>query len=75
VYARVARLLKRRPNRNGAINEMPQLRINAEGAPPGYSWGPKGSVWGWLLPAHETVAPGVPQQGHWFLPQLDTPLL
>ena len=49
------------------------IQINAEGAPPGYAWGPKGSVWGWLLPQHETVAAGVPQQGHWFLPQLDTP--
>lgn len=49
------------------------IQINAEGAPPGYAWGPKGSVWGWLLPQHETVAAGVPQQDHWFLPQLDTP--
>jgi len=49
------------------------IQINAEKAPPGYHWGPRGSVWGWLLPAHETAAPGVPQQGGWFLPQLDTP--
>jgi len=49
------------------------IQINAEKAPPGYHWGPRGTVWGWLLPAHETVAQGVPQQGHWFLPQLDTP--
>jgi hypothetical protein len=49
------------------------IQINAEKAPPGYTWGPRGTVWGWLLPAHETVAQGVPQQGDWFLPQLDTP--
>jgi len=49
------------------------IQINAEKAPPGYHWGPRGTVWGWLLPAHETVAQNVPQQGDWFLPQLDTP--
>lgn len=49
------------------------VQIDSAKAPPGYSWGPKGTIWGWLLPAHETTAPGVPQQGHWFLPQLDTP--
>jgi hypothetical protein len=49
------------------------IQINAEKAPPGYTWGPRGTVWGWLLPAHETVAQGVPQQGKWFIPQLDTP--
>jgi hypothetical protein len=36
-------------------------------------WGPKGTLWGWLLPAHETVGPDVPQEGHWFIPQLDIP--
>jgi hypothetical protein len=30
-------------------------------------------LWGWLLPAHETVGANVPQQDHWFLPQYDTP--
>lgn len=49
------------------------IQVDSEKAPPGYDWGPKGTLWGWLLPAHETVAPGVPQQGKWFLPQLDTP--
>jgi len=49
------------------------IQVNSEKAPPGYSWGPKGTLWGWLFPAHETVGPNVPQQGHWFIPQLDTP--
>ena len=49
------------------------IQINSEKAPPGYSWGPKGTLWGWLLPAHKTVGQNVPQQGHWFIPQLDTP--
>lgn len=49
------------------------IQINSEKAPPGYSWGPKGTLWGWLLPAHETAGQGVPQQGHWFIPQRDTP--
>jgi hypothetical protein len=49
------------------------VQVNSEKAPPGYSWGPQGTVWGWLLPVHERVAQGVPQQGDWFLPQLDTP--
>jgi hypothetical protein len=30
---------------------------------------PAGHLWGWLLPAHEKVAPGEPQLGRWFLPQ------
>jgi hypothetical protein len=34
---------------------------------------PTGNLWGWLLPAHEVAGPNVPQQGHWFVPQLDTP--
>jgi len=34
---------------------------------------PTGNLWGWLLPQHADAAPGVPQQGPWFLPQLDTP--
>ncbi len=49
------------------------IQINSEKAPPGYSWGPKGTLWGWLLPKHATVGQGVPQAGHWFIPQLDTP--
>lgn len=49
------------------------VQVDSEKAPPGYSWGPKGTLWGWLLPEHERVAQGVPQQGHWFIPQLDTP--
>lgn len=34
---------------------------------------PTGNLWGWLLPQHYDAPPGVPQQGPWFLPQLDTP--
>lgn len=49
------------------------IQVDSEKAPPGYSWGPKGTLWGWLLPAHERGVPGVPQQGRWFIPQLDTP--
>lgn len=49
------------------------IQINSEKAPPGYTWGPKGTLWGWLFPAHETVGQDVPQEGHWFIPQLDVP--
>jgi hypothetical protein len=49
------------------------IQVDSEKAPPGYEWGPKGTLWGWLLPAHETAGQGVPQQGKWFIPQLDTP--
>ena len=49
------------------------IQINSEKAPDTYPWGPKGTLWGWLLPAHETVGQNVPQQDHWFLPQYDTP--
>jgi hypothetical protein len=49
------------------------VEIDSEKAPPGYGWGPKGTLWGWLFPAHETAEPGVAQQGHWFIPQIDTP--
>jgi hypothetical protein len=49
------------------------IQINSEKAPDTYPWGPKGTLWGWLFPAHETVGQNVPQQGHWFTPQLDTP--
>jgi hypothetical protein len=34
---------------------------------------PYGTVWGWLLPQQEKAGEGVPQYGHWFLPQLDVP--
>ena len=49
------------------------IQINSEKAPAEYPWGPKGMLWGWLFPAHETVGQNVPQQDHWFIPQLDTP--
>ena len=49
------------------------IQINSEKAPAEYPWGPKGTLWGWLFPAHETVGPNVPQQDHWFLPQYDVP--
>jgi CHRD domain len=34
---------------------------------------PNGNLWGWLLPQHLDAPADVPQQGPWFLPQLDTP--
>jgi hypothetical protein len=46
------------------------IQIDSEKAPPGYSWGPKGTLWGWLLPAHERAVPGIPQRS-WYIPQLD----
>ena len=49
------------------------IQINSEKAPDTYPWGPKGTLWGWLMPAHDTVGQNVPQQDHWFLPQYDTP--
>lgn len=49
------------------------IQINSEKAPEDAPWGPKGTLWGWLFPAHETVGQDVPQEGHWFIPQLDTP--
>jgi hypothetical protein len=49
------------------------IQINSEKAPDSYPWGPKGTLWGWLFPAHETVDQDVPQQDHWFIPQIDTP--
>src|SRR3954465_5533719 len=45
------------------------IQINSEKAPSGYEWGPKGTLWGWIFPAHETVGQNVPQQNHWFIPQ------
>ena len=49
------------------------IQINSEKAPEEYPWGPKGTLWGWLFPAYEVVGPNVPQQDHWFIPQLDVP--
>jgi CHRD domain len=49
------------------------IQINSEKAPDQYPWGPKGTLWGWIFPAHETVGQDEPQAGHWFTPQLDTP--
>jgi hypothetical protein len=49
------------------------IQINSEKAPDKVSWGPKGTLWGWLFPAHETVGQDVAQQDHWFTPQFDTP--
>jgi hypothetical protein len=34
---------------------------------------PNGNLWGWFLPQHQDAPADVPQQGPWFLPQLDTP--
>jgi hypothetical protein len=44
------------------------IQINSEKSP-----APAGNLWGWILIAHETVGPDVPQEGHWFLPQYDMP--
>ena len=49
------------------------IQINSEKAPDNVPWGAKGTLWGWLFPAHDTVGQNVPQQDHWFIPQLDTP--
>ena len=49
------------------------IQINSEKAPDNVPWGNKGTLWGWLFPAHEAVGQNVPQQDHWFIPQLDTP--
>ena len=49
------------------------IQINSEKAPANLPWGPKGTLWGWLFPAHESAGQDVAQQDHWFLPQLDTP--
>ena len=49
------------------------IQINSEKAPVDYPWGPKGNLWGWLFPAHATVGANIPQQDHWFIPQLETP--
>jgi CHRD domain len=50
------------------------IQIDSEKAPVDEApWGPKGTLWGWIFPAHETAGADVPQEGHWFIPQLDTP--
>jgi hypothetical protein len=41
------------------------VQVNSQKAPP-----PRGNLWGWFQPAHETVAPDVPEEGHWYLPNL-----
>ena len=32
-----------------------------------------GMLWGWVLPDHQRAAADEPQQGHWFLPNIDVP--
>jgi hypothetical protein len=49
------------------------IQIDSEKAPAEAPWGPRGTLWGWIFPAHETVGQDVPLQDHWFIPQLDTP--
>jgi hypothetical protein len=49
------------------------VQIDSEKAPDEVPWGAKGTLWGWIFPAHETLGQDVPQEGHWFIPQLDTP--
>lgn len=31
---------------------------------------PKGNLWGWFQPAHRTVGPDVPEEGHWYIPNI-----
>ena len=31
---------------------------------------PKGNLWGWFQPAHQTAQEGVPQMGTWYIPNL-----
>jgi len=49
------------------------IQIDSEKAPADAAWGPRGTLWGWIFSAHETVGQDLPQEGHWFIPQLDTP--
>ena len=50
------------------------IQLDSEKAPANdVPWGPKGTLWGWIFQAHETVGQDVPQQDHWFIPQIDTP--
>ena len=44
------------------------VQLNSQKAP-----APAGTLWGWIMIAHETVAQDAPQQGQWFLPQYDMP--
>ena len=41
------------------------IQLNSQKAPP-----PRGNLWGWFQPAHATAAPDVPEEGHWYLPNL-----
>lgn len=49
------------------------LQLDSEKAPADAPWGPHGTLWGWIFPAHPTPGQDVPEEGHWFLPQFDTP--
>jgi hypothetical protein len=49
------------------------IQLNSEKAPADVPWGPHGTLWGWIFPAHPTPGQDVPEEGHWFLPQTDTP--
>ncbi len=49
------------------------IQLNSEKAPADVPWGPHGTLWGWIFPAHPTAGQDVPEEGHWFLPQYDTP--
>lgn len=67
------RLVLTRAMRDALRTGRLYIQVDSEKAPPGYSWGSKGTLWGWLLPAHARGEQEVPQQGDWFIPQLDTP--
>ena len=49
------------------------IQLDSEKAPADVPWGPHGTLWGWIFPAHPTAGQDEPQEGHWFLPQIDTP--
>ena len=49
------------------------IQLNSEKAPADTPWGPKGTLWGWIFPAHPIPGQDEPEEGHWFLPQYDTP--
>ena len=49
------------------------IQLNSEKAPADVPWGTHGTLWGWIFPAHPTAGQDVPEEGHWFLPQYDTP--
>lgn len=46
------------------------LQINSEKAPPGYLWGPYGTVWGWFLPPQPKIVVGQPQTGEFYVPRI-----